>query len=42
MTGLAIERAKGVLSEAGLAHCVAIETDGRPRVVWRAGAKKAN
>lgn len=37
-----LERAKGVLIQGGLAHCVTIETDGRPRTVWRAGAKKAN
>ncbi len=37
-----LERAKGVLSHAGLAYQETIETDGRPRIVWRAGAKKAN
>ncbi|MDH4079784.1 MAG: YfjI family protein [Nitrospira sp.] len=37
-----LERAKGILEQAGLAYCVTIETDGRPRIVWRAGAKKAN
>jgi hypothetical protein len=37
-----LERAKGTLMQAGLAHPVTIETDGRPRIVWRAGAKKAN
>jgi len=37
-----LERAKGVLMQAGLAHAVTIETDGRPRIVWRPGAKKAN
>ncbi|MEP6890371.1 MAG: DUF3987 domain-containing protein [Nitrospirota bacterium] len=37
-----LERAKGVLSAAGLAHCVTLETEGRPRIVWRVGAKKAN
>jgi len=37
-----LERAKGVLEQAGLAHCVTNETDGRPRIVWRLGAKKAN
>lgn len=37
-----LERAKGVLLQAGLAHAVTVETGGRPRIVWRAGAKKAN
>lgn len=37
-----LEQAKTVLLSAGLAHCVTIETGGRPRIVWRAGAKKAN
>lgn len=37
-----LERAKGVLVRAGLAHCMTIETEGRPRTVWRSGAKKAN
>jgi hypothetical protein len=37
-----LERAKGVLMEQGLAHPATIETDGRPRIVWRPGAKKAN
>ena len=41
-TAAELERAKDVLMQAGLAHCVPIETDGRPRLVWRAGAKKAN
>ena len=41
-TAAELERAKGVLEQAGLAHCVTIDTDGRPRVVWRPGAKKAN
>ena len=41
-TAAELERAKGVLMQAGLAHCVTTETDGRPRIVWRAGAKKAN
>jgi hypothetical protein len=41
-TAAELERAKGVLFQAGLAHCVTIETEGRPRIVWRAGAKKAN
>jgi phage/plasmid primase-like uncharacterized protein len=34
-----LEQAKTVLLTAGLAHCVSIETGGRPRIVWRAGAK---
>jgi hypothetical protein len=37
-----LEQAKTSLLTAGLAHCVSIETGGRPRIVWRAGAKKAN
>ena len=37
-----LERAKGVLMQAGLAHPETIETEGRPRIVWRPGAKKAN
>jgi len=41
-TAAELERAKGVLIQAGLAHCVTIETEGRPRIVWRPGAKKAN
>jgi len=41
-TAAELERAKGVLVQAGLAHSVTIETGGRPRVVWRLGAKKAN
>jgi hypothetical protein len=41
-TAAELQRAKGVLEQAGLAHCVSIETDGRHRVVWRPGAKKAN
>ncbi len=41
-TAAELERAKGVLIQAGLAHCATIETEGRPRIVWRAGAKKAN
>ena len=41
-TAAELERAKDVLRQAGLAHPVTIETDGRPRIVWRAGAKKAN
>jgi hypothetical protein len=41
-TATELERAKEVLIKAGLAHWVTIETDGRPRIVWRHGAKKAN
>jgi len=37
-----LERAKGVLMAAGMAHCVTLETEGRPRIVWSVGAKKAN
>ena len=37
-----LEQAKTCLFKAGLAHCVSIETGGRPRIVWRAGAKQAN
>jgi len=36
-----LELAKTALLTAGLAHCVSIETGGRPRIVWRAGAKQA-
>lgn len=41
-TAAELERAKGVLMQAGLAHPVTVETEGRPRIVWRPGAKKAN
>lgn len=41
-TATELERAKGVLIQAGLSHCVTIETEGRPRIIWRPGAKKAN
>jgi hypothetical protein len=41
-TAAELERAKGVLIHTGLTHPVTIETDGRPSIVWRAGAKKAN
>jgi hypothetical protein len=37
-----LDRAKQGLLQAGLAHCVMVETAGRPRIVWSAGAKKAN
>lgn len=42
MSAIKLDRAKGVLQTAGLAHRVSIETGGRPRIVWRAGAKEAN
>lgn len=41
-TAAQMERAKNVLLEKGLAYPVTVETDGRPRTVWRPGAKKAN
>lgn len=41
-TAAQLERAKGVLTEKGLAHPVVVETDGRPRTVWRPSARKAN
>ncbi len=41
-TAAELERAKGVLFEAGLAHCMTVETSGRSRIVWQPGAKKAN
>jgi hypothetical protein len=41
-TAAELERAKSVLIQTGLAHYVTIETDGRPRRIWRPGAKKAN
>jgi hypothetical protein len=34
-------RAKAALVAAGLIHSEAIETDGRPRMTWKPGAKKA-
>ena len=37
-----LERAKTLLLKAGLAHCVSVETGGRPRIVWRPGTKKTN
>lgn len=37
-----LERAKAVLLKAGAAHCVSVETGGRPRLVLKPGAKKAN
>jgi hypothetical protein len=37
-----LERAKGVILASGLAHCSTVETGGRPRMIWRLGAKKAN
>jgi len=42
LSSIKLEQAKTVLLTAGLAHCVSVETGGRPRIVWRAGAKKAN
>jgi hypothetical protein len=42
MSASKLDRAKGVLQSTGLAHCLPIETGGRPRMVWRAGAKQAN
>lgn len=41
-TAAELERAKGILIQARLVHCVTVETEGRPRIVWRLGAKKAN
>jgi hypothetical protein len=41
-TAAELERAKGVLIQLGLAHQVTMETEGRPRIIWRAGAKKSN
>jgi hypothetical protein len=41
-TAAELERGKGIIMKAGLAHPVTIETEGRPRIVWRPGAKKAN
>ena len=37
-----LDRAKSALLSAGLAHCATVESGGRPRIVWRAGAKQAN
>ena len=37
-----LEQAKAVLLSAGLAHRVTLDTGGRPRITWKAGAKKAN
>lgn len=42
VSGGRLERAKSSLSAAGLIHCDVIETEGRPRKVWRAGTKKTN
>ena len=42
MSAAKLDRAKGVLQATGLAHSVSVETGGRPRMVWRAGAKQAN
>ena len=41
LTASKLERSKAVLLTAGLAHRATVETGGRPRIVWRAGAKKA-
>jgi hypothetical protein len=40
-SAIRLERAKAALLKANLAHCVAMETAGRPRIIWRPGAKKA-
>ena len=37
-----LERAKAIVLETARAHCETVETGGRPRTVWRLGAKKAN
>ncbi len=37
-----LERAKATVLSAGTVHCVALETGGRPRMVWRPGTKKTN
>lgn len=37
-----LERGKTVLLTAGLAHCVTVETGGRPRITWKPGAKQAS
>jgi hypothetical protein len=42
VSAMKLEQAKTVLLSAGLAHCVTLETGGRPRIIWKAGAKKAN
>lgn len=36
-----LDRAKAALVEAGMIHSKMVETAGRPRVTWKAGAKKA-
>lgn len=41
LSGEKLERAKTTLINAGLAHPVTTVTGGRPRIVWRAGAKQA-
>jgi len=41
-TAAELARAKEVLIQARLAHCATVETGGRPCIVWRVGAKKAN
>jgi len=42
MSAAKLDRAKSVILTAGLGHCVTVDSGGRPRMVWRAGAKKAN
>ena len=42
MSAAKLGQAKFTLSKAGLIHGVTVETNGRPRIVWRVGAKKAN
>jgi hypothetical protein len=37
-----LEQAKATLLAGGLIHCETVRTDGRPRRVWKLGAKKAN
>ncbi|WP_447985027.1 DUF3987 domain-containing protein [Nitrospira sp. Nam74] len=36
-----LDRVKASLTAAGLIHCVEVGTGGRPRTVWRLGAKQA-
>ena len=42
MPAAKLDRAKSVILTAGLAHCATVDSGGRPRIVWRAGAKKEN
>ena len=37
-----LERAKAIILETARAYCETVQTGGRPRMVWRLGAKKAN